>query len=206
MGDENGNCSCTPEENDVIATTTGLAFPANSAVDVCMGRLLIDKELPFDVNLDLKIDVVDVQLVENSPYFAFNPNASSMCPSSGCGRVDVNGDGKVNQLDSTSITQSAELGTNVTCGGVTATAFSCGSTSKAPITPAVAISLDTVVYFSDDGLIVEGIALEHDNDRRRRATRDILVDGLMMEIGQLKEDLTPRDGSEARGASVAARR
>merc|ERR1711991_670187 len=90
-----------------------------------------------------------------------------MGPEQGCGRVDVNQDGKVDQLDSTSITQSAYLGTNVTCGGIYAMAFSCGSNRQAPLTPAIAISLDSVTYFSDDGLIVQGkLLLNADNPFR----------------------------------------
>merc|ERR1712065_22286 len=89
------------------------------------------------------------------------------CPEEGCGRADVNQDGKVDQLDSTSITQSAYLGTNVTCGGIYAMAFSCGSNQQAPLTPAIGISLDSVTYFSDDGLIVEGkLLINGDNPFR----------------------------------------
>ena len=37
--------------------------------------------------------------------------------------------------------------------------FSCGSTNAAPITPAVGISLDSLMYWSDDGLLVDAMHL-----------------------------------------------
>merc|ERR1712065_68981 len=73
-----------------------------------------------------------------------------------CGRVDVNRDGRVNQLDATSLTQSAQLGQNVSCGGIYATDFSCGSTRSAPITPAMGISLDSITYFESAGINIPG--------------------------------------------------
>jgi hypothetical protein len=126
-----------------------------------------------------------VDLVEGSDYFTLNPDAPSRCPAdTGCGRVDVNGDGKVTQLDSTSITQSAVLGSNVTCGAVYATAFSCGSTRSAPLTPAISISLDTINYFSDDGEIVEGKLLHNHFERSRGDTG--LMDNILMEFDQIQ--------------------
>merc|ERR1711991_244553 len=154
--------------------------------EVCVVRLRIEKYVRTDCNRDLVINFTDVMLVETSPFYSFRPNATSKCPRSGCGSVDINQDGRVDQLDSTAITQSAVLGTNVSCGGVYATAFSCESTRGAPITPAVDISYDTVVYFSDDGLIVEGIELEHAFSRR--VARDPMMDTLLMEVQQLKEE------------------
>merc|ERR1711991_935812 len=149
-----------------------------------MGR--IEKYVRTDCNRDLVINFTDVMLVETSPFYSFRPNATSKCPPSGCGPVDINQDGRVDQLDSTAITQSAVLGTNVSCGGVYATAFSCESTRGAPITPAVDISYDTVVYFSDDGLIVEGLELEHAFSRR--VARDPMMDTLVMKIQNLEEE------------------
>jgi hypothetical protein len=188
--DPDGNCSCTPEEKNVIATTTALAYIRDqpNIADVCMVRLLIDDEVLADVNLDNIVDGLDVELVENSTYFQLDPTAPSECPVEGCGREDVNKDGKVDQLDSTSITQSAILGTNVTCGGIYATAFSCGSTRKAPLTPAVSISLDTISYFSDDGLIVEGKLLQH-----QFATRSVpdtsLIDNILVEFDGIQSEV-----------------
>jgi len=176
-----GNCSCTPEDKDIIATTTAIAYPRDDpdVADVCIVRLLVSKDVFADVNLDRMIDSIDVMLVEKSPYFNINPFGESKCPEQGCGRVDVNQDGKVDQLDSTSITQSAYLGTNVTCGGIYAMAFSCGSSRKAPLTPAIGISLDSVTYFSDDGLIVQGkLLLNADNPfRPTDPTQNILNPG-----------------------------
>jgi len=162
--DPDGSCSCTPEEKDVILTTTALAFPMDleGSADVCIVRLLVDEYVYADVNRDLVIDALDVNIVETSDLYSISPNASSKCTEAmPCGALDVNRDGKVNQLDSTSITQSARLGTNVSCGGVYATAFSCGSTRRAPITPAVAISFDGLSYFSDDGLLVDPLPFQN---------------------------------------------
>jgi len=173
--DKQGTCACTPEDQDVIATTSSIAFPTPTitAAEVCLIRVIIQKIVTPDVNEDGIIDLLDITQVEMSPYYNIIPNASyTKCvdppgspPGEGtpveCGRVDVNRDGRVDQLDSTSITQSAWLGTNVTCGGIYATHFSCGSERKAPILPAMGISFDTISYFSDDGLILNGQDLGH---------------------------------------------
>jgi len=100
----------------------------------------------------------------------------------------------VNTLDSTSITQSAILGTNVSCGGVYATDFSCGSTRRAPLLRAVGISLDGITYFSDDGLIVEGRLLTHNYQisrgmhSRQSEIDHSLIDTILVEFSDLKEE------------------
>ena len=103
------------------------------------------------------VDSKDVNAIFQSQYWAPLPSMESRCNLTNgkrqCGRVDVNQDGKVNQLDVTSVVMSARLGTKVPCGGVYATSFSCGSTRRAPLTPAIDVSFDSVVYFADDGLI-----------------------------------------------------
>ena len=170
-----GECDCTPGNNDILATSTALAFDRSNLTgvlpDVCIVRLLISRTVAADVNLDGIIDVRDENLVINSDLFEIEPDAPSKCVGP-CGRLDVNGDGRVNQLDATSITQSAEAGTNVSCGGVYATAFSCGSTRSAPLTPAVAISLDTVLYFDDDGMVIPGQPFVN---QRKRSGLDTIV-------------------------------
>ena len=197
--DIEGNCSCTPEENDVIASTTALALLGEGETDVCIVRLLIDKFVYADVNRDGIIDQVDVDLVEDDPSFSINPASPSLCDPEGCGPADVNRDGKVNQLDSTSISQSAVLGTNVTCGGVYATDFSCGSTRSAPLVPATSISLDTISYFSDDGLIVEGRLLSHQFDffsRRTASNIDAsVVDGILVEVSNMQQKMAELEES-----------
>jgi hypothetical protein len=163
--DKKGECSCTPRPdagtmgNDVIATTTAIAYPLNrpNIPDVCIVRLLISQSVPVDVNRDFVVNEQDIALVMNSTYYNFDISSPSTCPIVDnqriCGRADVNFDGHVNQLDVTAITQSANvtLGTNVTCGGVFATAFSCGSSRSAPLTPAIDISFDSIMYFNNDG-------------------------------------------------------
>lgn len=149
-----GTCACTPEK-DVITTTTALAegsANSTSGLDVCIVRLLVSPKVKADVNGDNVVDTLDVMAVENSLLFNPDPNAATKCVGP-CGPLDVNEDGKVNPLDVTSIQQSAALGTKVSCGGVYATAFSCGSSRKAPLTPALGISLDTINYYNDDGLV-----------------------------------------------------
>jgi hypothetical protein len=150
-----------------------------------------------DVNLDGKVDGTDVALVENSTYFSLAPNAPSKCNVTlGCGRVDVNRDGRVDQLDSTSITQSANLGTNVSCGAIYATAFSCGSTRRAPLTPAVSISFDSIQYFSDDGLMQTGVALDHMVGSR--ATRDTsLIDNILVEFNHMQTKMEELEDSNS---------
>jgi len=148
-------CPCTPETLPIIATTTALAVNPGTSPDVCIVRLQIARTVPADVNLDGIISDVDVNLVLSSPYFSSNSSAPSLCPVAGCGRVDVNQDGKVNVLDRTSIFGAVSaFPTPVPCGALYATAFSCGSTRSAPVTPALSISLDTLDYFNDDGLII----------------------------------------------------
>ena len=172
--DAEGKCSCSPEERDVITSTTALAFPDpldRNVFELCIVRLLIDTFVFSDVNEDKFINETDTLLIALSPYYSLNPavSAPSLCPIASpesCGRVDVNRDGRVNQLDITSVLQSATLGTAVPCGGVYASEFSCGSSRKAPLVPAIGISLDNIQYFSDDGLMVAGF-VEEDSLLRR---------------------------------------
>jgi hypothetical protein len=164
--DSKGACACTPlpdlstQGNDVITTTTALAYPRDTPnkPDVCIVRLLVSLYMPVDVNLDQVVNATDVNLVQASPYYDIILSDLSKCPAAPdgtrmCGRADVNGDGFVNQLDQTSISQSADYmrGVPLPCGGIYATAFSCGSNRAAPLTPAVSISLDSIVYFNNDG-------------------------------------------------------
>ena len=173
--DAAGECSCSPEDRAVITTTTAVAYPDPlnpNAYDLCVVRLVIDNHVFSDVNLDKVINETDTLLIVLSPYYNLDPSvtAESLCPVAspeGCGRADVNRDGKVNQLDMTSVLQSAKLGTPVPCGGVYASEFSCGSSRKAPLVPAIGISLDNIQFFSDDGLMVSGFVEEEDLLLRR---------------------------------------
>lgn len=190
--DKDGKCSCTPEAKDVIATTTGLAYPrdAPNIADVCIVRLLIDYSVRQDVNADGVINAADEDLVTNDPAFVGLIDAPSNCSTTlGCGPADVNRDGKVNVLDKTSVKEAVIPGTNVSCGAVQATDFSCGSTRKAPLTPAVRISLDTIQYFSDDGLMGMGIPLQ--NQYRRRSSAHVdqsLIDHILVEFDSLQAE------------------
>jgi hypothetical protein len=161
--DVSGVCACTPkpdsgtESNSVIVTTTAMAYPVDNpeVAEVCIVRLLISQFLPPDVNRDFVINNTDLTLIYKSTYYNVDPTEESKCPLISdkrvCGPADVNEDGKVNVLDATSVTQSTLLGTNVACGGVYVTAFSCGSTKSTPLTPAADISLDSMFWFNDDG-------------------------------------------------------
>lgn len=160
---EFGNpCPCTPNTRDLILTTTAVAYPRSDSVnvsvvpDVCMVRLLIDRFVLPDVNLDFVVNKTDLELIINSTYFANDPTAPSKCPGitvKECGRVDVNRDGAVNVLDLTSVTQSSVLGARVPCGAIYATAFSCGSTRRAPLVPAEKLSFDALSFPNHDGEI-----------------------------------------------------
>jgi len=169
--DDKGVCACTPipdagtYSNNVIATTTAISYPFERMPEVCIVRLLIGIYLPMDVNSDLVINATDVTLVEQSQYFSNLETVpvGKTCPYSevlqrvDCGPADVNQDGRVSSLDALSITNSAGLNIaatplNIPCGGVYATSFSCGSTRQAPLTPAVEVSFDSIVYFNNDGL------------------------------------------------------
>jgi hypothetical protein len=181
--DKHGNCVCTPkpdpglQDNTIVATTTALAYPRDISVvdsaDVCIVRLLISEFVRPDVNHDRWVDQLDLDLIYGSKFFNIDPSAASLCPKVGvrrmCGAVDVNQDGRVNQLDATSVTQSVWLGTNTTCGGVYASAFSCGSSRRAPLTPALDISLDSIVWFRDDGLLGDTNRLINQQFKRERS-------------------------------------
>jgi hypothetical protein len=196
--DAAGVCVCTPKPdpgtrgNTVLATTTALAYPRDNpnVPDVCIVRLLISQYLPPDVNGDFVVNFTDLSLIYGSTYYSMDPLAGSKCPLVGtinvCGPIDVNMDGKVNQLDATSITQSLYLGSNVTCGGVYATAFSCGSTRSAPLTPAVAISLDSIVWFSDDGLLGRVNLLLNVQSKRFAKRDDLLVYEILAQVESLQ--------------------
>jgi hypothetical protein len=141
-----------------------------------------------DVNLDQRIDQLDLDAVTASPYWTLGN--VSLCPidpstqQRNCGRADVNRDGSVDIQDQISITQSSFLGSDVSCGAVYSTMFSCGSTRSAPITPALAISLDSIVYFDQTGLDgVEG-TLTHAK-RAVRARMESLDHQILSELEYL---------------------
>lgn len=200
--DKFGNCSCTPHpdpnlrDNTVIATTTALAFPNSSTTnmpDVCIVRLLIAQRLPIDVNGDFVVNQTDIDLIKlNNPLYSIDASAPSKCNlvmgRRTCGPTDVNLDGSVNELDATTITQSALLGTKVPCGGVYATAFSCGSTRRAPLTPAVDVSLDSIVWFNDDG--VDGSLNIAKRSSMSARQEDSLIHDVLMEFEGMQSELS----------------
>ena len=72
--------------------------------------------------------------------------------------------------------------------------FSCGSTNAAPITPAVGISLDSLMYWSDDGLLVDAMHLTNYwrpsngpliNKRSRQVD---MMESVLMEMETLREE------------------
>lgn len=172
-------------------TTTAVSYPRDSSVpDVCIVRVLISQYLFPDVNLDRVIDQLDLNLVEASPYFTLGN--VSLCPFNtttqvrDCGRADVNQDGIVDINDRTSITQSSFLGTDVSCGAVYSTMFSCGSSRQAPLTPALAISLDSIVYFDQTGL--DGVETPYAIAKRSlRARMESLDRQILVELEGLKD-------------------
>jgi hypothetical protein len=207
--DDKGVCACTPvpdpgtHSNSVIATTTAISYPANKIPEVCIVRLLIGVYLPFDVNSDLVINATDIFLVDDSPYFSNDEvvPVNKSCPYShtlqrvDCGPADVNLDGRVSSLDSLSITNSAGLGVSnvslpIPCGGVYATAFSCGSTRQAPLVPAVEVSFDSIVYFDNDG-VFGAVTPTTKRDADSSLIRNVLVDfeHLRGEITSLRSEV-----------------
>ncbi len=143
---EGRTCDCLPASDVTVASIATVDFGTSATVGtLCVTRIRISRSLPPDVNEDRVIDQRDVELIRNSPYYSVDPEAASKCVAS-CGRVDVNGDGKVNQLDSTSVTQSALLGTRVDCGGIFAEQFTCGSTQAFPVTSAVGVYLNSFAF------------------------------------------------------------
>ncbi len=182
-----GSCPCSVNTNDIIGTTTGLAFSnatGNALLpDVCIIRLLVSNTLRYDVNRDRVIDRTDVLLIRNNPQYVSNPNATSNCSASGCGNVDVNQDGSVNQFDATAVTEAVAASRyplSVRCGGVVATAFSCGSTRSSPLVPAVGISLDTVAYFNSDGVLAA-------NKKKRSGIEGREVEALLARVASRDE-------------------
>jgi hypothetical protein len=236
--DSKGQCVCTPlpdpntHDNNVIATTTALAYPRDNPnkPDVCIVRLLISLYVPVDVNLDLVVNATDDWLVQDSPYYNFLFSNTSTCPlvngHHSCGRADVNNDGFVNQLDQTAIMQSANLATGgqpLPCGGVYASAFSCGSTRSAPLTPAIDISLDSIVYFDNDGQYgsetplrkrdsgaAESILLQFEHMRRDvmtavRSEFDAKVDSVRSEVRQVGSKVVQHEQVLRRSHPVSQR-
>ena len=104
----------------------------------------------------------------------------------------------MNQLDGTSVTQSATLGTNVTCGGIYATDFSCGSSRGRPDNNALSVSFDSITYFEYDGITVPGTPLTNMFSKRKmEGVIDVVFDKmagveertafLEAEMGELKK-------------------
>ena len=184
-------CKCTPEEKDLITTTTALAFPPNGgSPDVCIVRLLISSEVSWDFNKDLVVDVGDMIIVEDAPEWNDNVNDPTITCFANttepfCNGRDLNQDGRVNLLDTTTMTNSFALGTSVRCGAVYATDFSCGSTRQAPLQPAVSVSLDTIQYFNDDGLLLHAGIMSM--NRRSNANAG-LVTSILVEFEQMRSE------------------
>ncbi len=66
--------------------------------------------------------------------------------------------------------------------------FSCGSTRKAPLTPAVGISFDSIVYFQFGGL--DGVETPLNNTQTKRSfssTRDDLHEHILVELENLRD-------------------
>ena len=195
-----GVCSCSPEMNHLLTTTSGLVFPTPGEATVCVVQLQIDRIVPADVDENGIIEQADIDMVESSAEFRELSEPSGCDPMIGCGRLDVNGDGKVNSQDSLSISQSASLPTPVPCGGLYAKTFQCGSSAMRPVIPTSDITFDSIVYFNDDGLssrrrlrqetandsgITDGIAVQLDgmdervrSQARRNAEIEAVVSGI----------------------------
>lgn len=67
-----------------------------------------------------------------------------------------------------------------TCGAVEIVAISCGSLQSVPSVPSYEVSIDTVVYFSDDGM--QGMSQRKRERREKRAEEE-------QKLGELEADL-----------------
>jgi len=197
--DQFGSCSCSPipdpnaYDNTIIFSTTAVAYPRDrpNIPDVCMVRVMISMYIPPDVNRDFVIDQQDMSIVETSPFYRMDIHLPSVCPvvngKNECGPADVNRDGFVNMLDSTAITQSAHMGTNVSCGAIYATGFSCGSTRSAPLTPSVGISFDSITYYNNNGEF--GVETSLSANGKRTAGEGSLLNSILVEVEHLAEQI-----------------
>lgn len=145
-----GSCACpVPAATPVVATTTALTFPTAETqvgtATVCIVRLLVSRNVAADVNLDGVVNFADETAVSTDPRFGSSCNST-------CGRADVNSDGRVDAEDELTVRRSALYPTDVGCGAVYASSFSCGAYRRAPPQPAVGISLDEVKYRVSEGL------------------------------------------------------
>ena len=184
-------CKCTPEEKDLITTTTALAFPPNGgSPDVCIVRLLISEQVSRDLNRDFVVDGADFLVLEDAPEWNQVNDPTITCFANTtepfCNGTDLNQDGRVNLLDTTTIANDFVLGTPVRCGAVYATHFSCGSTRQAPIQPAVSVSLDTIQYFNDDGLLLHAGMMPMS---RRSNANARFVDSILVEFESIRSEL-----------------
>lgn len=160
-----GSCPCSPSlSNPVIATTTAVTFPnadtQPGTATVCIVRLLVSRVVAADVNRNSVVDSSDETAVTSDLRF----NNSVSC-GVGCGPADVNLDGFINQLDVETIRNSTVYPTDVSCGAVYASSFSCGAYRSSPPQPAVGISLDEVNYRVSGGVLTA----------KRQSTVDVSV-------------------------------
>jgi hypothetical protein len=201
--DQFGVCSCSPipdpnaYDNTIIISTTGVAYPRDrpNIPDVCMVRVMISMYIPPDVNRDFVIDQADIGMVEMSKYYNMDVSLPSKCPlvkdKYDCGAADVNRDGYVNMLDTTAITQSARLGTNVSCGAIYATGFSCGSSRSAPLTPSVDISFDSITYYNNNG----EFGVETSLGKRAAGPDGSLLSDILVEVEHLNAKVEEKFGA-----------
>lgn len=116
------SCPCTPGggvpgANPWIGTTTALIERTNVAPFVCIVRVTMTTDVPYDVNQDGLISVDDILAVQSAPQGPCDP----------CGRADVDHDFTVDSKDVAAIINILPLPANVTCGVVWASAFTCAS-------------------------------------------------------------------------------
>jgi hypothetical protein len=137
------------------------------------------------------VDGTDILIVEDAPEWNDNINDPTITCFANttepfCNGTDLNQDGRVNLLDTTTITNDFVLGTSVRCGAVYATDFSCGSTRQAPLQPAVSVSLDTIQYFNDDGLLLHAGMMPMN---RRSNVNSRFVDSILVEFEEMRTEL-----------------
>ena len=182
-----GSCTCTPGDNDVIITTSATTQPTTNTFvgfpwDACLVRLRVSRDVPADINQDGVVNSADVEAIESSQFFSNETGVGSLCIGP-CGRVDLNNDGAVDPNDVDALNNAIPIPTDVSCGAIYATVYSCGG--DIPRGGAFDISLDNVDYYNNDGSVVA-----------KRSLHSQRSDEIIVMIEKTKEDLEKKASRE----------
>jgi len=192
-----GQCDCTPVDHDIYATTTVLATPfATSTEQLCTARIRISAKVPEDVNNDGAITNLDVTSITGHLDFG----TGSACAA--CADQDVNGDGFLDSKDTDQVSASATFDQNVPCGSIHILSTTCGALLSSTVRW---ISLDSIFYFSEDGVAEVGVPLKRDANPSQAGLEVVLkkIASLENDNAKLRQSLEETDGKlEARSSST----